>query len=96
MNIGTQVSVGVPAFSSSGCVPKSMPSILCCIYLTALKKLKRKRKAGMCEGTGGKTGWEGSWMMKGLACLAEELEFYSESRNHRAAVVGCGLQKGVT
>lgn len=50
----------------------------------------------MCEGTGGKTGWEGSWMMKGLACLAEELEFYSESRNHRAAVVACGLQKGVT
>lgn len=74
----------VPVFHSPVYIPETMPCILCSIYFTTMKKLKKKRQSDMCEGTGGETGWEGSWIMRGLVCLAEELGFYFESRNHGA------------
>ena len=48
-------------------------NILCCVYFTTVKKLKRKRQAGICEIMDGENDWEGSWIVKGLA---EELGFY--------------------
>ena len=79
VSIGAQVPIWVPAFSFFGYMPKNMLDILCCVYFTTVKKLKRKRKAGICEITDGENDWKGSWIVKGLA---EQLGFYSKNWNY--------------
>ena len=57
-------------------MPKNMLDseyFMLCVFYHSEKKLKRKRKAGICEITDGENDWEGSWIVKGLA---EELGFY--------------------